>query len=377
MTTSRLSRWGQAPGLPALGEISLAETKVAEASLQANAAEAYRLFQRGVAAARGGQRRIAVGLLTRSVQLDHRNEGAWLWLSGVLDEADQIAFCLQAVLKINPYNERARKGLQWLEEQQLLGGKPGGMAPFLQQLRADVQGSKDSQRLSKQPGERWWGNWREWERDKSRLRMLIWSVPILMLLLSLTLNRVFTLAIDQSLAQPTSAPVVLAKTLPMAPTAEPPRMVFVPVLEAQPRLVQEGMALGYLSNLGPVRQQLRTDVENYRNAATGQPGDSLSYLTAAKTFRSAVANALAQVKEFSPPNGLEQAHETYNQGLELEIAAIDDMLNFYGSYKVELANRAALRFQTANEKFEQARVQFDHYAKQLGPLTSVAPQTMH
>src|SRR5919197_6482084 len=95
-----------------------------ESAIKSNQREAARLFERGVAAARGGQRRVAAGLLARTVQLDPRHEMGWLWLSGVLDEPNEIAFCLRSVLAVNPHNARARDGLAWLEQRALIPAQP-------------------------------------------------------------------------------------------------------------------------------------------------------------------------------------------------------------------------------------------------------------
>jgi len=72
------------------------------------------MFQRGVAAAIGGQRITAADLLRAAVRLDPQHEHAWLWLSGVLDDRDDVVLCLRAVLRINPENRRARQGLAQL-----------------------------------------------------------------------------------------------------------------------------------------------------------------------------------------------------------------------------------------------------------------------
>src|ERR1044071_8985413 len=95
-----------------------------ETGIKSNEAEASRLFQRGVAAARGGQRRLAAVLLGRAVQLNPHHELSWLWLSGVLDEPGEIAFCLRSVLSVTPHNERARQGLTWLEHHSLISPQP-------------------------------------------------------------------------------------------------------------------------------------------------------------------------------------------------------------------------------------------------------------
>ena len=99
-----------------------------ESAIKSNEREAARLYERGVAAARGGQRRVAAGLLARAVQLDPRHEMGWLWLSGVLEEPNEIAFCLRSVLAVNPHNERARQGLAWLEQRALIPAQPAPSA---------------------------------------------------------------------------------------------------------------------------------------------------------------------------------------------------------------------------------------------------------
>lgn len=51
----------------------------------------------------------------RVVKMDQRNERAWMWLSAVVDDPEQQRTCLEYVLKINPENARARKGLVSLQ----------------------------------------------------------------------------------------------------------------------------------------------------------------------------------------------------------------------------------------------------------------------
>jgi tetratricopeptide (TPR) repeat protein len=69
---------------------------------------------RGIAAARAGRRSEARALLMRVVERDERNEQAWLWLSGVVDEPAEVQTCLENVLELNPGNTRARQGLEWI-----------------------------------------------------------------------------------------------------------------------------------------------------------------------------------------------------------------------------------------------------------------------
>src|SRR5574342_964788 len=158
---------------------------MAETGIKSNEIEASRLFQRGVAAARGGQRRVAAVLLGRTVQLNPRHELGWLWLSGVLDDPGEIAFCLRSVLSVNPHNQRARQGLEWLEQRALI---PAQAAPSPIAAQSPIEEEHAETRQARHEGEAWWVNWRRARRDMSRVQLVFWSIPILLLLLTLALN---------------------------------------------------------------------------------------------------------------------------------------------------------------------------------------------
>ncbi|MCS6941084.1 MAG: tetratricopeptide repeat protein [Roseiflexaceae bacterium] len=71
-------------------------------------------LHQAIAAARDGRRDDARALLMRTLEADPRNERAWLWLSGVVDDPNDVKICLENVLALNPTNARARQGLEWL-----------------------------------------------------------------------------------------------------------------------------------------------------------------------------------------------------------------------------------------------------------------------
>jgi tetratricopeptide (TPR) repeat protein len=73
----------------------------------------------GIAAVRAGRRSEARTLLMSVVERDERNEQAWLWLAGVMDDPADVRTCLENVLELNPNNARARQGLDWLSAQTL------------------------------------------------------------------------------------------------------------------------------------------------------------------------------------------------------------------------------------------------------------------
>jgi tetratricopeptide (TPR) repeat protein len=70
----------------------------------------------GIAAAKSGRRDQARELLMGVIEVDERNEQAWLWLSGVVDTDEDRLICLENVLTLNPDNVRARAGLRWLQQ---------------------------------------------------------------------------------------------------------------------------------------------------------------------------------------------------------------------------------------------------------------------
>jgi len=68
-------------------------------------------LDRAIAAARMGRNVEARALLEAVLEVDDRNEQAWLWMSGVVDSDEERIICLENVLTINPRNEAARQGL--------------------------------------------------------------------------------------------------------------------------------------------------------------------------------------------------------------------------------------------------------------------------
>jgi tetratricopeptide (TPR) repeat protein len=74
------------------------------------------LVQEGIRLAAMGGRAEAVGLFTRALEMDPRNETAWLWLAELADGDDERVECLEAVVDINPENKEAAHRLAALGE---------------------------------------------------------------------------------------------------------------------------------------------------------------------------------------------------------------------------------------------------------------------
>jgi hypothetical protein len=76
------------------------------------------LLARGKQAAMSGQRDLAREMLAYVVYLDPANADGWLWLSGVVDSPEQVRYCLERTLRIDPDNARALRGMEWLDARQ-------------------------------------------------------------------------------------------------------------------------------------------------------------------------------------------------------------------------------------------------------------------
>lgn len=349
-----------------------------ESAIKANTSEAHHLYLRGVAAARGGQRRVAAGLLTRSVQLDPQSERAWLWLSGVLDDPQQVAFCLHAVLKLNPQNHHAQKGLERLAARghtvQTPQPAPGLSMPA--PARADDAAAPPTKHSARAEGEAWWVNWRRNRRETSRVRVLFWTLPLVLVCLALVLYESFALAVDQ--AQETAVVATTSVETAQVPALEPDPPFFTVVdsiLEAEPLAVVEGLTAAYLGAIEPMRADLRAATAAYREATSQPGGASVSYVAATQRLRATVEGALATMEGLRPPGTLQQAHDDYRRGLELQLEGLDAVLSFYGSYDVANANRAALHFQQARAYIERASTAFAAQRQQLADLSATSAQT--
>jgi hypothetical protein len=79
--------------------------------------ETRKLLVDGVQALLAGRREEAQQLLLSYVDRDEMNEEAWLWLSGAVDELNDIETSLENCLQLNPKNQRAQQGLEWVSQQ--------------------------------------------------------------------------------------------------------------------------------------------------------------------------------------------------------------------------------------------------------------------
>ena len=75
-------------------------------------AEANALVQQAQQALKAGNKSKAKDLLLKAVDIDEKNEMAWLFMSGVVDTPEEQLICLENVLAINPNNAKAKLGME-------------------------------------------------------------------------------------------------------------------------------------------------------------------------------------------------------------------------------------------------------------------------
>ncbi len=75
-----------------------------------------RMFREALEAIEKNQRARARDLLTRLLRMDKENPDYWLWLSSVVESDKERVFCLKSVLRIDPNNQSARRGLRLMGE---------------------------------------------------------------------------------------------------------------------------------------------------------------------------------------------------------------------------------------------------------------------
>ncbi len=76
------------------------------------------ITQLGINALKSGNRDVARHLLTAAIKQDTNDAIAWLWLTGTLDKDEERIACLKQVLKIDPGNQAATRGLAQITERQ-------------------------------------------------------------------------------------------------------------------------------------------------------------------------------------------------------------------------------------------------------------------
>ncbi len=90
------------------------------------------ITQLGISALKAGNRDVARNLLTAAIKQDPNDVVAWLWLTGTLNKDEERIACLRQVLKLDPGNQAAQRGLAQIAERQAQRKTTSPGAPAVQ-----------------------------------------------------------------------------------------------------------------------------------------------------------------------------------------------------------------------------------------------------
>jgi tetratricopeptide (TPR) repeat protein len=99
---------------------------------------AQELEERGIEAAKSGQKEEARKLLQHALRLDPVRDNAWLWLASVAKDKRERLLCLQKVLEINPEHELGLKAVQ------AMGIDPAQLLPKRQTIEHSLVSEDES-----------------------------------------------------------------------------------------------------------------------------------------------------------------------------------------------------------------------------------------
>jgi hypothetical protein len=114
------------------------------------------LLEQGIEAVRAGEMKRARDILIRVIQLDQRNETAWLWLSTVVEIPADKVVCLENILIINSSDQYALEGLRYLRQHEGDETSQAALLPRLTgpHLWSELEWGASGAEVSSPPAER-------------------------------------------------------------------------------------------------------------------------------------------------------------------------------------------------------------------------------
>jgi hypothetical protein len=292
------------------------------------------LFMSGVASAKGGNRRLAQAFFKRVIRKNPLHEGAWLWLAEVLDDPDDIAYCLEAALEINPKNETARMKLDLVRERGAEPSRPREWSSLDDLLDMDVpallaKASEPEIIYVEHPPE------------QSQAQRIGWAVLFSVAILAILAMTVW-MAVNP-----------LVPENPVTPT-DPVPTVDVSSLREQERQEIRVYLIAVDDLRGPLR--LARDIYWGLYWGEGNPVPPLAeQVASANQLKAQIITTLDQLRYIEPPLMLREAHNEYVEGLTLEQEALDNVLRYIETSQTGYSNRAMVKFQDANLHLDRAK----------------------
>lgn len=305
------------------------------------------LFLSGIASAKGGNRRLAQAFFKRVIRKNPLHEGAWVWLAEMLDDPDDIAYCLESALEINPDNEKARRDLEVVRDQGAQPRRPREWSSLDDLLDMDI-----SAMLAQNPPLPVTMAEPIVERDPFQG---FWRVAL------------FSFAVLAVLALSVAFAVGLFDTHDNNP-APPPTAV--PTIDVSSLREQERLQIrSYFQELDLLLGPLRLAHDVYRNLYWGRNSPPLSMaeqIEQTAQLKVHILATLESLQEMEVPTVLEEAHEEHVQGLQMEKEALDSMLRYMETMQTGYSHQAMVKFQEAEIHLERAKAIWAAYREWAG-----------
>jgi|GEM_PF-5800219 tetratricopeptide (TPR) repeat protein len=321
--------------------------------------EIEELYQSGLAAAQAGNRHLAQAFFKRVLTLEPRHEEAWFHLSQVLDDPEDIAYCLRAVLALDPDHAQARVTLAVLEERER--GRPRPARPPEESPLAELRKMDLLARLSGEPAE-------TASRSGGKPLLRAMSLPVILRVAGFSASILLVLFLTVYLAvQPVDD---------VPPTSTPVPTLDRALLDEQKR----GIVRAYFGQLDALLGPLRLAHDVFRGRSNLRVSLS-EQMEQVRLLRNQVDQALAGLRDLPCPAdfpALAEAQQEYLQGLALEREGLGLLIDYYETLRSDFSRRAAGKFQEASEHLERARGIWTAYRTWVGlaeptPLPTPTP----
>lgn len=264
------------------------------------------IFQEALKAIENGEKSRARDLLSRLIKVDKNNAQFWLKMSGVVETRKEHVFCLKEVLRLDPQNPTARRGLILLEE---APPDESLVIPFSAQVR-NWEASLLANPVTEQTLKR------------NQLRTILAAVSAFLLLGAIIGVVVFSINQTRPVAPP---PVDVAPTIFVYPTAEGsptplPRTSSTPAPGALPPLSAQLAATYTPTPLAVNTPHPRT--EAYRSAISafqrGEWNSAINYLQQVATVEPTAADLFYLIGEVNRIQGkYKEALAAYDQAIKV------------------------------------------------------------
>lgn len=325
--------------------------------------ELEELYVNGIASAKAGNYRLAQAFFKKVVRTNPRHEGAWLWLSEVLEDPDDIAYCLETALAINPHNEKARVGLEVVRDHREKAERPPRPKEWspLADLRDMDLPTILAQTPSPQPPAPVPLYVPVRDRYAAVQRALLFALAVLAVL-------ALSVWLYVDTARPQSPVAVLSTLVPTA-------TVDLASLREQERLAVQAYFQQFDELLGPLR--LAHDVFNQQSGVRVSVAEQVNHVG---RLRIQIGATRARMGDMVPPALLADAHQEYVTGLVLEEEALDSLLQYIETSQNAYENQAAVKFQAASAHINRAKETFTAYREWAGvpePTRLPTPTPIH